>query len=154
MQEIKQLLEITKKLRDNPNHQGRKFSLDGKLVGDIGEVLVADKYGIKLYKENESVHDGEEITTERKVQIKASFKGYSYFPYGEDKLPKYFLSVNILENGELEELFNGPGSFIMEHYIKKYNLKHYKETFYTLSKGRLLQLNKLVPENEKIKLKV
>ena len=70
MKEIKQLLEITKKLRDNPKYQGRKFSLDGKLVGDKGEVLVAEKYGIKLFPENDIIHDGEEIATGRKVQIK------------------------------------------------------------------------------------
>lgn len=34
MQEIKQLLEITQKLR---NEYKRGFSLDGRLVGDIGE---------------------------------------------------------------------------------------------------------------------
>lgn len=45
MQEIQQLLAITKLLRDNPKHQGRKFPLDGKLVGDIGEVLVAENMG-------------------------------------------------------------------------------------------------------------
>lgn len=150
MLEIKQLLEITKKLRDNPKHQGRQFSLDGKLVGDIGEVLAAEQYGIKLYDENAPIHDGEEIATGRKVQIKSSFKNYSYFPFGADKLPDYFLSINILENGELEELYNGPGHFIMDHYIIARNLKHYKETFYTLSKGRLKELNKQVPIEYKI----
>lgn len=147
MQEIKQLLEITQKLR---NQYKRGFPLDGRLVGDIGEVLAAEKYGLELYSENTAIHDGFEKSSGRKVQIKASFKNYSYFPFGFDKLPDYFLSVNILENGELEELFNGPGHFIMEHYIIKHDLKHYKETFYTLSKGRLRELNKLVPTEEKI----
>ena len=152
MQEIKELLTITKKLKDKYIHLNKQFSLDGKLVGDIGEVLVAEKYGIELYDENTAVYDGFEIATGRKVQIKASFKNYSYFPYGENKLPDYFLSVNILENGELEELYNGPGYFIMEQYIRLRNLKHYKESFYTLSKGRLKELNTLVPESEKIQL--
>lgn len=152
MQEIQQLLAITKQLRDNPNHQGRKFSLDGKLVGDIGEVLVAQQYGIKLYNENEPIHDGEEIATQRKVQIKASFKGYCYFPFGDDKVPDYFLAVNINERGELEELFNGPGQYIVDYYIKTRNLKHYKETFYTLSKGVLKELNSKVNLEEKIKI--
>lgn len=149
MQEIKQLLSITQSLR---NQYGRAFPLDGRLVGDIGEVLAAEKYGLKLLSENAIQHDAIEIATNRKVQIKASFRNYSYFPFGEDKMPDYFLSVNILENGDLEELYNGPGSFLMEHYIKKNVLKHYKETFYTLAKGRLKELNKLVPEEEKIKI--
>jgi hypothetical protein len=147
MQEIKQLLEITQKLR---NQHQRSFSLDGRLVGDIGEVLAAEKYGLELYTENTAIYDGFEKATGRKVQIKASFKNYSYFPFGADKIPDYFLSINILENGELEELYNGPGSFIVEHYIQKRNLKHYKETFYTLSKGILRSLNKEVPVQDKI----
>lgn len=148
MQEIKQLLAITQKLR--AQYQ-RSFSLDGRLVGDIGEVLAAEKYGLELYGENTPIYDGFEKATGRKVQIKASFKNYSYFPFGADKIPNYFLSINILENGELEELYNGPGHFIVEHYIVARNLKHYKETFYTLSKGKLKELNRLVPEEEKIK---
>jgi hypothetical protein len=43
MQEIKQLLEITQKLR---TQYQRSFSLDGHLVDDIGEVLAAEKYGL------------------------------------------------------------------------------------------------------------
>lgn len=152
MQEIQQLLEITKQLRDNPKYQGRKFSLDGKLVGDIGEVLAAEKYGLELLPENTIKHDAKEIATGRMVQIKASFKGYCYFPFGGKKMPDYFLAINILENGKIEELFNGPGSFLMEHYIIKRNLKHYKETYYTLSKGVLKKLNVLVQEEEKIKI--
>lgn len=152
MQEIKELLAITKKLKEKYIHLNKQFSLDGKLVGDIGEVLAAEKYGIELYPENTAIYDGFEIATTRKVQIKASFKNYSYFPYCPTKLPDYFLSINILENGEIEELYNGPGHFIVEHYIKARNLKHYKETFYTLSKGRLKELNKLVLEEDKIKI--
>lgn len=149
MREIRQLLDITSSLKKK---YGRNFSLDGKLVGDIGEVLVAEKYGLKLLSENEPVHDAIELATSRKVQIKSSFKNYSYFPYGIDKRPDYFLSVNILENGELEELFNGSGQFLYQNYILARNLKDYKNTYYTLSKGILLDLNTRVPSKDKIKL--
>ena len=148
MKEIQQLLTITKLLKEKYN---RSFSLDGRLVGDIGEVLAAEKYGLELLSENAYRHDAKEVASGRMVQIKASFKGNSYFPYGEEKIPDYFLAINILENGELEELFNGPGKYILEHYIIKRNLKHYKETYYTLSKGILKKLNKEVNESDKIK---
>lgn len=150
MKEIKQLLKITSILREKYKHQKKNFALDGKLVGDIGEVLVSEEYGIKLYPENAAVHDGREIATGREVQIKSSFKNYSYFPFGE--VPEFFLSVNILENGDLEELFNGPGQYVVEHYIQAHNLKAYNETFYTLSKGVLQNLNKKVDTIDKIKL--
>lgn len=148
MQEIKQLLEITQKLR---NQYKRGFPLDGRLVGDIGEVLAATKYGIELYPENNAIHDGHELATGRKVQIKASFKNYCYFPFGTDRIPDYFLSINILECGEIEELYNGPGQYLFTNYIELRGLRHYKETFYTLSKGLLRTLNALVSVEEKIK---
>lgn len=152
MKEIKELLKITSLLRERYKHQKKNFTLDGKLVGDIGEVLAAEKYGLKLYAENAEVHDGEEIKTRRKVQVKSSFKNYSYFPYGVAKVPEYFLSLNITEDGDLEELFNGPGEYIVEHYIKARNLKPYKKTYYTLSKGVLLDLNNKVASKDKIKI--
>lgn len=150
MQEIKQLLDIIQILREKYPNSQRKFSLDGKLVGDIGEVLCAKKFGLELYKENEPLYDGFQISTGRKVQIKSSFRNYCYFPFGEDKIPDYFLAVNILENGELEILYNGTGLFLFENYIKARNLKHYKETFYTLSPGILKRINEQVPLEDKL----
>lgn len=148
MEEIRELLAITKKLKDKYLHLNKNFSLDGKLVGDIGEVLAAEEYGLKLYAENTTIHDGEEIATGRKVQIKSSFKNNSYFPCGH--VPDYFLSINILETGEIVELFNGPGQYIVDHYIIPNKLKHYNNTWYTLAPGVLSKLNKDVPESEKI----
>ena len=144
MEEIKELLAITKKLKDTYIHLNKSFSLDGKLVGDIGEVLAAEKYGLKLLEENAEVHDAEEIATGRMVQIKSSFIGNSYFPYGDDRKPAYFLSVVINEEGEITELFNGPGQFIIDNYIKPRNLKHYKNHYYTLSRGVLKEINWLM----------
>lgn len=152
MEEIKQLLEITQKLEAKYIHLNKQFSLDGKLVGDIGEVLAAEKYGLKLLDENAPIHDAEEIATGRMVQIKSSFKGNCYFPCGNERIPEYFLSINIHETGEIEEIFNGPGQFIVDQYILKGNLKPYRNSYYTLAKGRLKELNELVPEEDKVKI--
>lgn len=146
MEEIKELLRITKKLEKD---YGRKFTLDGKLVGDIGEVLAKEKYGLELYPENAPLHDGEEISTGKKVQIKSSFKGQSTFPYGKLKMPDYFLSINIDQNGEIEELYNGPGQFLFDVYVS--GLKSKNKNFYTLAGGRLKHFNKLVDPKDKIK---
>lgn len=137
MEEIKQMLEITRKLKAKYIHLNKQFCLDGKLVGDIGEVLVAEKYGLKLLNENAPIHDAEELTTGRMVQIKSSSKGYYYFTCGNERVPAYFLCIKIYETGEIEEIFNGPGHFIVDHYILKSKLKAYKNSYYTLSKGRL-----------------
>jgi len=145
MKEIKQLLAITKSLKEQ---YGRNFTLDGRLVGDIGEVLVAEKYGLELLPENTPIHDAKEISTGRLVQIKSSFKGYCYFPF--DAVPDYFISVKILPNGDLDELFNGTGQYIVDNYIKARNLKPYKNSYYTLSKGVLKKLNEKILELDKI----
>jgi hypothetical protein len=150
MKEIKQLLKITNNLRTKYNKYGKNFTLDGKLVGDIGEVLTAEKYSIELYEENKPVHDGYEKATNKEVQIKASFKGNCLFPY--DHVPDYFLSMQIDEEGQVTELYNGTGQFLKDNYIIKRNLKGYKKSYYTLTKGILLELNEKVPESDKIKI--
>lgn len=150
MKEINQLLEITEKLRTIYKKYDKQFTLDGKLVGDIGEVLAAEKYGLDLLSENEPLHDAIEKTTGRKVQIKSSFKGYSYFPH--DHVPEFFLSLNLEHDGSISELFNGPGEYIKEHYIQARSLKPYKNSYYTLSKGVLLKLNEEVNAKDKIQI--
>lgn len=149
MEEIKELLAITQRLKKKYIHLNKHFSLDGKLVGDIGEVLAKEKYGLELLPENTPLHDAKERTTGRMVQIKSSFKGYYYFPYGE--VPEFFLANKIEEDGRLTEVFNGPGKFVVERYIKARKIKHYKNHYYTLSRGVLEELNEEVSEKDKIK---
>jgi hypothetical protein len=38
---------------------GKAFTIDGRLVGDIGEVIAALDYNIKLYTAQKAHHDGE-----------------------------------------------------------------------------------------------
>ena len=152
MEEIKQLLEITKSLRKKYEEHGRNFTLDGRLVGDIGEVLAAEKYGLELLPENTPIHDSIEKASGRKIQIKSSFKGYFYFPCGKDNVPNFFLCIVIKETGTVEEIFNGPGQFIVDNYVERNRLSPFKETYYKLSKGILAKLNKEVDKKDKIKL--
>jgi len=84
----------------------------------------------------------------KKVQIKCSFKGNFQFPY--DDVPKYYLCSMINEDGSLDEVFNGKGQYIVDNYIKARNLKGYKNSYYTLSKGFLQDLNKNPDNNDKI----
>ncbi|MBL7789864.1 MAG: hypothetical protein JNL75_08575 [Chitinophagales bacterium] len=146
MKEIKQLLDITKSLKEKYN---RGFTLDGKLVGDIGEVLVAKKYGIELYPENSKLHDGFEISTGKKIQIKATFKGSSYFK--ANLIPDYFIVVLIKESGEIVELYNGTGQFVMENLVtkRKWNSKHEE---YSIERKDLEMLNNDPKNSDKIQM--
>ncbi len=146
MKEINELLEITKKLKEKYD---RNFTLDGNLVGDIGEVLAAEKYGLELFKKNTHVHDAFELSTKRLIQIKSSFSNTSYFPC--NNVPDFFLAIQILNDGTIEELFNGKGSFIVTNYIKKRGLKANGRYLYTLSGEILRKINKDVPTQDKIK---
>lgn len=144
MREIKQLLDITKSLKEKYN---RGFTLDGKLVGDIGEVLVANKYGIELYPENSKLHDGFEISTGKKVQIKATFKGSSYFK--SNLIPDYFIVVLIKESGEIVELYNGTGQFVMDNLVTKRKWKSKNEE-YSIERKDLEMLNNDPKNTDKI----
>lgn len=56
--EFEILFNTIKILKEKYRHHKKNFTLDGKLVGDIGEVLVAEHYGLTLYGDNTHIHDG------------------------------------------------------------------------------------------------
>lgn len=149
MQEIQQLLAITSALKEKYKHHNKSFTLDGKLVGDIGEVLVAEQYGLTLYGDNTPVHDGFVTGDEiKKVQIKASFNNYFYFSKDLKNMPQYFIAVQLKEDGTFEEVFNGLGVLIYDKMLS--HLPNERKHNYRLSVKKLLELND-DPENDKIK---
>lgn len=147
MKEIKQLLKITQKLKTRHN---RGFTLDGKLVGHIGEVLVAQEYNVMLLKEQSKVHDAVENETGRMVQIKSSFKDSFYFPH-KSKIPDYIIFVHIEPDGSIVTRYNGPGQLVFDILIA--NRIKGDSTGYVLSTRKLMELFQSVPEDEKISLR-
>lgn len=101
---MKQMLSIVERLCFA--YPKKKFTLDGRLVGDIGEVLVEDAYDLKLYADVKKHHDAE-CSDGRLVQIKATMKKNLTFP--ADHVPKYYLGVQLRADGTFTEVFNGPG---------------------------------------------
>ncbi|HXP79172.1 MAG TPA: hypothetical protein VN976_04650 [Verrucomicrobiae bacterium] len=102
---ITRLLRIVDDLQKA--HPSKKFTLDGRLVGDIGEILVEEYYDVSLFEDMRSHHDGESKDG-RKVQIKATMKENLTFP--GDHIPDYYLGIKINKNGSFVEVFNGPGA--------------------------------------------
>ena len=89
----------------------KAFTIDGRLVGDIGEVIAALEYDVTLYPVQTPAHDGE-TSDGRKVQVKATFK---------DKLtitavPELYLGLQLFEDGTHKEVFNGPGTVIADRF--------------------------------------
>ena len=104
---IKQLYKITNELEQT--YPGRKFTVDGHLVGSIGEVIVAEHYGLSLLPNSTKTHDA--VSKEGKqVQIKATqVKGIAI-----SSEPDYLIVIRILPDGSWEEIYNGPGKAAWE----------------------------------------
>lgn len=105
---IKALYKITSELERT--YPGRKFTVDGHLVGSIGEVIVAEHYGLSLLPNSTKTHDA--VSKEGKmVQIKATqVKEISI-----SSMPDYVIVIRILSDGSWEEVYNGPGKPVWDN---------------------------------------
>lgn len=143
---IQQLCEITTELKNN--HKSKKFTLDGRLVGDLGEVLAEENYEITLFDKIKHLYDAT-TSDNRMVQIKASFKDKLTFP--TDHIPELFLGLKINSDGSFEEVYNGPGKYIKALIGKRkspYNRLH------LLPLKKLSEISARIPQKEKIKKKL
>ena len=105
---IKELYKITNELECT--YPGRKFTVDGHLVGSIGEVIVAEHYGLSLLPNSTKTHDA--VSKEGKfVQIKATqVNGIAI-----SSEPDYVIVIKILSDGSWEEVYNGPGKPVWDN---------------------------------------
>jgi len=139
---VNQMLQIVKQLQSK--YPKKRFTLDGRLVGDIGEVLVEDTYDVKLHEGLQKHHDG--ITPDGKqVQIKATMQNWLTFP--GDHTPDYYLGIKIKPDGTFTEIFNGPGQ--VAHEAVK-NRKPTKTNLHTVSISILERLNEKVYKKDRI----
>jgi hypothetical protein len=85
-------------------HPGRHFTLDGHLVGSIGEVLAAHYYQVELLPASAPTHDAiaQDGTL---VQIKATQANL----VGLRSEPQHLLVLGLDKQGHHFEVFNGPG---------------------------------------------
>lgn len=145
---LQELLSSVKKLETHYSKHNKKFTLDGRLVGDIGEILCSETYDISLFTSVKPDHDAS--YKKKGVQIKSTMKSNIGFP--TKKIPDYFLAIKINEDGTFKELYNGPGIFLHD----KMNIGKRKTTerLCVLSVNQLIELNKIVPKRYKIPKKV
>jgi len=106
---IQELFRISSEL--GRTFPGRKFTLDGHLVGSIGEVLAAYTYGLELLPSSAKQHDA--IAPDgRRVQIKAT-QGARHVALRS--APDYLIVLLINSStGDYCELYNGPGLTVWE----------------------------------------
>lgn len=137
---IRDLYELVGELERK--HPGRHFTLDGHLVGSIGEVFAAERYGIKLFIASTETHDGK-APDGRRVQIKATQRS----SIGITSEPECLIVLRIDENGELEEVYNGPGKPVWALVADR---KRPKTGQYQISLSKLQELDGRVASEDRI----
>ena len=141
---LKSIFSGIKKLKDEHNHTDRKFTIDGRLVGDIGEVIAERDYRIKLDGTSKQGYDGTCEDTGRRVQIKATFKDSLTF----GTTPKIYLGLKIFEDGSYEEIYNGPGKNISKHFSHRRGIGE-KQLSFPIKV--LKELSSRVPKKDRIR---
>lgn len=109
-------------------YPGRRFTLDGHLVGSLGECYVQDVYGMKLLPVGTKIHDA--VKGDRLIQIKTT-QGNSI---GISHEPDYLLVLHMGADGSFTEVYYGPGAQIWELVKQK---KRPKNGQYRIAVSRL-----------------
>ncbi len=132
---ISKLLKIVDELERN--YSGRKFTLDGHLLGSIGEVLAQYYYGIELFPNSTSVHDG--TKDGKNIQIKIT-QGDSI---DINAIPDYLIVLFLKKSGQkVYEVYNGSGRVVLN------GAKKTKSGWYNRSLNKLAEYNKKVIEEK------
>ena len=134
---INDLLAIVSELEDA--FPGRKFTLDGHLLGSIGEVMASHYYGIELYPNSNKLYDG--VVNGKEIQIKIT-QGTSVDIVG---VPEYLIVLFLCKKeAKVYEVYNGPGRIVVE------GTKPTKSGWYNRSLVRLSKLDKELEGDDRL----
>ena len=139
---IRRLYGIVGELERDYRDQHRHFTLDGHLIGSIGEVYAAERYGIELFVSSTPRHDGASPDG-RLVQIKATQR--SSVALNEN--PDFLIVLKIDADGEISEVYNGPGQPVWDLFENRTRPKNGQ---YQVSLSKLKTLNKEVAVRDRI----
>ena len=137
---IQDLFETVRELE--LRYPGRKFSIDGHLLGSLGEVIAAEHYGLTLLPNSYEKHDAKDKQG-RMVQIKAT----QINRIAISSEPDYLIVIQITPDGNWSEIYNGAGSRVWNNAGKMQ-----KNGQRPVSVAKLKMLMESVQENEKIGL--
>lgn len=135
-QKLSALLSIVDELEKR--FPGRKFTLDGHLLGSLGEAIAADFYNIDLAPTGTKTHDGKQGN--KNVQIKIT-QGDSV---NINDVPDYLLVLFLdKQKGEIYEVYNGPCVWLRD-------CKKTKNGWYTRTLTKLYKENIRVRDDERL----
>ena len=123
-------------------YPGRKFSIDGHLLGSIGEVIVTEHHGLTLLPNSSERHDAKDEQG-RLIQIKAT----QIDRISISSEPDYLIVIQITSDGNWSEIYNGAGSRVWNNAGKMQ-----KNGQRPISIAKLKLLMKSVSDDEKIGL--
>lgn len=110
---IHQLQAAVDNLFDIAGHKQKKFTLDGRLIGDLGEVIAAHYFELTLTDTQKAGFDATIATGPSKgehVEVKCRRKSTGI---GFDRIPKHLIVLKILPGDrEVELVYAGPGSVL------------------------------------------
>ena len=107
---VQKIYEAVSELQKTYPDDKRKFTPDGRMVGDLGEVLAKEKYDIELLPGNTKDYDAIDNRTRRRIQIRTTQKN----TVGLTKEPEILLALKLNSDGSIEEIYNGPGAFVWD----------------------------------------
>lgn len=126
---------------------GRRFTIDGRLVGDIGELLAARDFDISLDAKSRKDYDGcLAADPTRLVQVKATFKDHLTFK----REPMLYLGLKLYPEGRYEVIFNGPGSVLTRAFGHR---KHIGEKLLSFSIADMRELSDTVGDADRVPMK-
>lgn len=107
MQEQSDLLEdIAKKQKVK-----RKFTLDGRLIGDVGELIASMKMGITLTEKQKTGYDGLDAEG-RQVEIKTTQADSFAFR----KIAERVICIKLHGTTQYEAVYDGPGQDLLRFF--------------------------------------
>lgn len=134
---VQQLIRIVNELE--AEFPDSHFTLDGHLVGSIGEVMAKYHYGIELCTASKENYDGE--VEGKKVQIKITQQDNIMI----SSEPEYLIVLYLNKGGEIYEVYNGFGKEPWDSASKpdSHNYRHMRV-------NKLMELDKFVSDEERI----
>lgn len=105
---ISELVVARNRLKDHYRGVGLSFTFDGNLIGDIGETVASELFGLKLWPKNRMGIDGE-ASDGRTVQVKATGTGRGPAFRMVEKRADHLIFLDFdLDNLKGEIVYNGP----------------------------------------------
>jgi hypothetical protein len=142
---LRHIFEGIELLQTNCKHN-RKYTIDGRLVGDIGEIIAAREFDIMLDTRSRKGHDAK-TRDGRDVQIKATFKDSLTF----SSEPVLYIGLRLMRDGRHEVVYNGPGSRIAQHFSHR---KDIGEKLLSFPIKKLRELSRDVRAHERVPVRV